>query len=177
MVEHKSKVWAFSVSLLLGLASASLTACGSGQQGDAADGVMGRLTSISDTKVIVEVFDQKGEHPPKAASGGAAEGEMKRRPEGTPPADIQRGEKGNPGDGKESKTRESKTFVIGENTKFYKQEGEEETEITADELELGSMLSIIADGEVAESIHVLQMDGGQRGERGQKKGERKPEES
>ena len=186
MTEHKSKVWAVGVSLLLGLAGASLTACNSSQQDDTASGLTGRLTSVSDTKVVVEVFDR----PSNAASGAAVEGSRGgkkpegERPDGTPPADrpdMKEGDQkeGRPDseNGRKQKSGESKTFVLTEDTKIYKQEGEEETEISAGELELGSMLSVVADGDTAKSIHVLQMDSGQRGERGQKKGARESEGS
>ena len=179
MTEHKSKVWAFGVSLLLGLASASLTACNNNQQENAASGMMGRLTSVSDTKVVVEVFDR----PSNAVSGQAADGSRasdgnmgRQKPEGTPPAGFKQGEKpeGERPDGtppadrperkqenrdnsqneKKPKKGESKTFVLTEDTKIYKQEGEEKTEISAEELELGSMLSIVAEGDTAQVITV-----------------------
>lgn len=185
------KMWVFGASLLLTLAGAGLTACGSSQQEDTEAGLMCRLTSVSDTKVVVEVFERGEGHPPNAASGGAADGKMPsepdmgKRPEGTPPADFKNGKKpeGTPpadapemkrGDGGENrdsqengKTRkkgESKTFVLDEGTKIYKQDGEEKTEISAGELELGSMLSVVADGDTAKTITV------QSGER-QKRGE------
>lgn len=185
MTKHNSehKVWAFGLSLLLGLAGASLTACSSSQQENTASGMMGRLTSVSDTKVVVEVFNR----PSNAASGGAVDGRRAsdgdmggKRPEGTPPADFKQGEhpkgerpdgtppadrpdmkqddqkEGQPDseNGKKQKKGESKTFVLTDDTKIYKQEGEEKTEISADELELGSMLSVVADGENAEIITI-----------------------
>lgn len=179
LTEHKSKVWAFGVSLLLGLASAGLTACNNNQQENTASGMMGRLTSVSDKKVVVEVFDR----PSNAVSGQAADGSRasdgnmgRQKPEGTPPAGFKQGEKpeGERPDGtppadrperkqenrdnsqneKKPKKGESKTFVLTEDTKIYKQEGEEKTEISAEELELGSMLSIVAEGDTAEVITV-----------------------
>lgn len=188
MTEHKSRVWAFGISLLLGLAGASLTACNNSQQENTASGLMGRLTSVSDTKVVVEVFD----HPSNVASGGAIdENRGGKKPEGTPPADFKQGEKpegerpdgtppadrpdmkqddqkeGRPDseNGRKQMKGESKTFVLTEDTKIYKQEGEEQTEISADELELGSMLSVVADGDTAETITV------QSGENWQKRGD------
>lgn len=190
MTKHNSehKLWAFGVSLLLGLAGASLTACNNSQQESTASGLMGRLTSVSDTKVVVEVFDR----PSDAASGGAVDGRRGgKKPEGTPPADFKQGEKpegerpdgtppadrpdmkqddqkeGRPDseNGRKQMKGESKTFVITEDTKIYKQEGEEQTEISADELELGSMLSVVADGDTAETITV------QSGENWQKRGD------
>lgn len=169
MTEHKSKVWAFGVSLLLGLASASLTACNNNQQENAASGMMGRLTSVSDTKVIVEVFDR----PSNAVSGQAADGSRasdgnmgRQKPEGTPPADRperKQETRDNSQNEKEPRKGESKTFVLSEDTKIYKQEGEEKTEISAEELELGSMLSIVAEGDTAEVITV--QSGGNRQKR------------
>lgn len=195
MTEHKSRVWAFGISLLLGLAGASLTACNNSQQENTASGLMGRLTSVSDTKVVVEVF----ERPSNAASGAAVDGSRggKRpegtppadfkqgeipegeRPDGTPPADFKQGEKpegdrpdmkqddqkeGRPDseNGRKQMKGESKTFVLTEDTKIYKQEGEEQTEISADELELGSMLSVVADGDTAETITVQSRENWQK---------------
>lgn len=182
--EHKA--WAFGVSLLLGLASASLTACSNSQQENTEAGVMGRLTSVSDTQIVVEVFDHQKGQSPKAASGGAVGGSMdperseEKRPDGTPPSDWKQGEKpdgdrpegtppadlpemkqgdqkrdrGNTENARGAKRGESKTFVLTEDTKIYKQEGEETTEISTAELELGSMLSVVADGDAAERITI-----------------------
>lgn len=204
MTKHNSehKLWAFGVSLLLGLAGASLTACNNSQQENTASGLMGRLTSVSDTKVVVEVFDR----PSNAASGAAVDGSRgDKKPEGTPPADFKQGEKpdgtppadfkqgekpegerpdgtppadrpdmkqddqkeGRPDseNGRKQMKGESRTFGLTEDTKIYKQEGEEQTEISADELELGSMLSVVADGDTAETITV------QSGENWQKRGD------
>lgn len=178
MTKHNSehKLWAFGVSLLLGLAGASLTACNNSQQESTASGLMGRLTSVSDTKVVVEVFDR----PSDAASGGAVDGRRGgKKPEGTPPADFKQEEKpeGDRPDMKQDdqkegrrdsenerkqKKGESKTFVLTEDTKIYKQEGEEQTEISADELELGSMLSVVADGDTAETITVQSRENWQK---------------
>lgn len=57
---------------------------------------------------------------------------------------------------------ESKTFVLNDDTKIYKQEGEEKTEISTEELELGSMLSVVADGDTAEIITVQSSENRQR---------------
>lgn len=145
------KVWVFGVSFLLALAGVGLTACGS-SQGSMDDGIVGRLTSVSDTKVVVEVFDRgEGTPPTGFKRDGRPDGV---RPEGTPPADLpemkQKGQKGD----RELKRGESKTFVLNDTTKIYKQEGEEKTEISIDELELGSMISIVAEGDTAGAITV-----------------------
>lgn len=187
MTKHNSehKLWAFGVSLLLGLAGAGLTACNSSQQENTASGLMGRLTSVSDTKVVVEVFDRLS----NAASGAAVDGSRgDKKPEGTPPADFKQGEKpegerpdGTPPadrpdmkqedqkegrrdseNGKKQMKGESRTFALTEDTKIYKQEGEEKTEISAEELELGSMLSVVTDGDTAEIITVQSMENWQK---------------
>lgn len=193
MIEHKSKIRAFGVSLLFGLASISLTACNNSGQENTSSGMMGRLTSVSDTKVVVEVFDR----PSNAVSGGAADGGRAldentdgKKPEGTPPADFKPGEKpegappdgtppagqpegkqegekeggGNPQNGKKPGKGQNKTFTITDDTKIYKQDGEEKTEISAGELELGSMISVVAEGDTAEVVTVLSGMNRQKGQ-------------
>lgn len=205
----KHKVWVMGVSLLLGLACAALTACGDDAEGT--EEITGRLTSVSDSQIEIEVFDKGEGRDPGAASGGAVRGEGMRRPEGTPPADMKQGERpegtppadmdmeqgekpegapptdlekgerpegtppadmpeagqgggkdgeGDPGNGRGMKAGEKKTFAINDSTKFYKQEGEEKTEITVDEVELGGMVSVAADGDTAVTVTVQMMGGG-----------------
>ena len=48
---------------------------------------MGRVTSISDTKIVMEVMDKQDGKKPEAASGGAA-GIEGNKPQGTPPAGM-----------------------------------------------------------------------------------------
>lgn len=75
-------------------------------------------------------------------SGGAVGG----KPDGTPPAGKRQNSSQSQG--------ESKTYKIDSDTKIYKEDGGEKTEISLDEVELGSMISIEADGEDADSIIV-----------------------
>lgn len=177
----KNKIRSIYTGLFLCLATAGLTACGSSDSEDADAGVMGRVTSVSDTQIVIEAFDrQRDDRPdgvsgsairenagerPKAASGRAVDGEKPegRRAEGTPPADGQQEGAG----GKNRKAGESKTYTIDSDTKFYRRNGEEQTEVTLDDVELGGMVSITADGDTAVSITVQNMDssngGGRKG--------------
>ena len=108
---------------------------------------MGRVTSVSDTQIVMEVMDKQDDKKPEAASGGAA-GIEGNKPQGTPPADAKNGGK---------KTGESKTYQIDSDTKIYKKSGEESTEISVSEINPGDMVSVETDGEKATSITVSDM--------------------
>ena len=150
--------------LLLCMACAGLTACGSS---DGTTKTSGRLTAISETQIqIEEMTGDPGQNGPasggaigkgKPASGPAIQGDDKKKgpvsggavggkPEGTPPAGKRQNSSQSQG--------ESKTYKIDSDTKIYKEDGGEKTEISLDEVELGSMISIEADGEDADSIIV-----------------------
>lgn len=162
MTRDRMKI--FSTGLFLCFAAASLTACGSGDDQSTDGAVMGRLTSASDTQIVVEVFEKKDGEGPDIASGSGADVDRQRlegsqpfegkepsseKPQGTPPADdAQRGK------GMGGKTGETKTYQLDSDTVIYKMSGEEKTEISINEVELGSMLSIVADGDIATSITV-----------------------
>ena len=109
---------------------------------------------------------EPGENPPEGVSGEAVQGQNK--PEGTPPAGMPEG--GEPGektdsdraDGdKKTKTEstETKKITISSDTKVYTQQGEEKTETSLSEVELGSMVSVELDGEEAVSITLQTMNG------------------
>lgn len=163
--------------LVLCMSLASLTACGSSDEESTDNSVMGRVTAISDSKMIMEVFEQDqaqrqdGERPNAASGSGAQfdrrDGEM---PEGTPPTDGQKPKGTPPADGQKPKGTppagkgESKTFQINGDTQIYKQSGEEKTEITIDEIELGSWVSVTIEDDVAKSIII--QDREQFGKRG-----------
>ena len=108
---------------------------------------MGRVTSVSDTQIVMEVMDKQDDKKPEAASGGAA-GIEGNKPQGTPPADAKNGGK---------KKGESKTYQIDSDTKIYKKSGEESTEISVSEINPGDMVSVETDGEKATSITVSDM--------------------
>lgn len=190
---NRKKARALYTALFLCMAAAGLTACGSDNSTDSEDtAVVGRVTSVSDSELQMEVFDMdssdregKGDKFPGASGGaisGAAVGDGEKpegmpdgtppagdgedgKPQGTPPADGEDAPDAKDGDGKQQsdgKDRndaqgpagESKTYTISSDTKIYKQDGDEKTEITLDELDPGSMVSVEADGDEAESITV-----------------------
>lgn len=141
---------------------AGLTGCGS-ESSESYTQVMGRVTAVSDSEITLAVFEQP---EGRAASGGAVQGQNK--PEGTPPAGMPEG--GEPGektdseraDGdKKTKTEstETKKITISSDTKVYTQQGEEKTETSLSEVELGSMVSVELDGEEAVSITLQTMNG------------------
>lgn len=108
---------------------------------------MGRVTSVSDTQIVMEVMDKQDDKKPEAASGRAA-GIEGNKPQGTPPADAKNGDK---------KKGESKTYQIDSDTKIYKKSGEESTEISVSEINPGDMVSVETDGEKATNITVSDM--------------------
>lgn len=164
----KDRMKAFCTGLFLCFAAAGLTACGSGDEESTDGAVMGRLTSASDTQIVVEVFEEREGNPPDVASGSAVSGSGagldRQRPEGrrpsdgnepsgdkTPPADDQQGKD------RERKAGETKTYSIDSDTVIYKMSGDEKQEISIDEVDLGSMLSVVADEGKASSITVQDM--------------------
>lgn len=167
----KDRVKAFCTGLFLCFAAAGLTACGSNDE-DSTDGaVVGRLTSASDTQIVVEVFEEREGGRPDIASGSAARGNTAsgsaagmdgqppedgkepsgEKPDGTPPADDQKGKD------RGGKAGETKTYRIDSDTVIYKMSGDEKTEISIEEVDLGSMLSIVAEDDKAASITVQDM--------------------
>ncbi len=121
---------------------------------------------------MVEVFDYveavsgggaRGEgrgdgEMPDGVSGGAAKGERGQKPDGdvdeamgTPPTD---GDGIDGSDDKKGKSGETNTYTIDSDTVIYQSSGDDKTEITIDDVDLGSMLEIVVDGDVAKSITV-----------------------
>lgn len=125
----------------------TISGCGLKDSESSANAVMGRVTSVSDTQIVMEVMDKQDDKKPEAASGGAA-GIEGNKPQGTPPADAKNGSK---------KKGESKTYQIDSDTKIYKKSGEESTEISVSEINPGDMVSVETDGEKATSITVSDM--------------------
>ena len=126
------KIRAIGTSLILCLAAMNISGCGSKDSESSTNAVMGRVTSVSDTQIVMEVMDKQDDKKPEAASGGAA-GIEGNKPQGTPPADAKDGGK-NKG--------ESKTYQIDSDTKIYKKSGEESTEISVSEIKPGEMVSV-----------------------------------
>lgn len=144
---NRKKMKALYTALLLCMATTGLSACGSDNGTDNTDSaVVGRVTSVSDSEIQLEIF-KKGQRENDGeggrfhgASGAAIEpGETPphEKPEGTPPA-----------------ADETKSYTISSDTKVYQQDGEEKTEITLDDLNPGSMVSVESDGDEAESITI-----------------------
>lgn len=170
----KDRMKAFCTGLFLCFAAAGLTACGSNDDENADGAVLGRLTSASDTQIVVEVFEEKQGDRPDIASGSGADVDRQRpegeqsseskepsgeKPQGTPPAEEDQPQGSPPadnqkGNGRGGRTGETKTYLINSDTVIYKTSGEEKTEISIDEVELGSMLSIVADEDTATRITV-----------------------
>jgi hypothetical protein len=201
---NRKKARALYTALFLCMAATGLTACGSDTSSESSDSeVVGRVTSISDSELQMEVFDMdanasedKGDKFP-GASGGAISGaavkdggDRPQMPEGTMPADGDRkdnngengkpdgtppADQGNQGEAPDAKdgdadtkkdadgndksgsgqpSGESKTYAISSDTKVYQQDGDEKTEITLDELNPGSMVSVETDGDEVESITI-----------------------
>lgn len=172
------KIRAIGTSLILCLAAMNISGCGSKNSESSANAVMGRVTSISDTQIVMEVMDKQDDKKPEAASGGAA-GIEGNKPQGTPPAGMQQDNDGQkpegtpPADNKDAKNGgknkgESKTYQIDSDTKIYKKSGEESTEISVSEINPGDMVSVETDGEKATSITVSDMSAmGQPGQNSQ----------
>ena len=115
------------MALCFALTGALLTACGSEET--AGEEVRGRVTSISDTEITLEITaHQDGERPDKKDFGGAIR--------------------------KDDMASETKTYSISTSTKFYTQQGEEKTEISSADVELGAMVTVTVSGDEAESITV-----------------------
>lgn len=152
------KIRAIGTSLILCLAAMNISGCGSKDSESSTNAVMGRVTSVSDTQIVMEVMDKQDDKKPEAASGGTA-GIEGNKPQGTQPADAKNGGK---------KKGESKTYQIDSDTKIYKKSGEESTEISVSEINPGEMVSVEADGEKATSITVSDMSAmGQPGQNSQ----------
>lgn len=172
------KIRAIGTSLILCLAAMNISGCGSKDSESSANAVMGRVTSVSDTQIVMEVMDKQDDKKPEAASGGAA-GIEGNKPQGTPPAGMQQDNDGQkpegtpPADNKDAKNGgkkkgESKTYQIDSDTKIYKKSGEESTEISVSEINPGDMASVETDGEKATSITVSDMSAmGQPGQNSQ----------
>lgn len=172
------KIRAIGTSLILCLAAMNISGCGSKDSESSANAVTGRVTSVSDTQIVMEVMDKQGDKKPEAASGGAA-GIEGNKLQGTPPAGMQQDKDGQkpqgtpPADNKDAKNGgkkkgESKTYQIDSDTKIYKKSGEESTEISVSEINPGEMVSVETDGEKATSVTVSDMSAmGQPGQNSQ----------
>jgi hypothetical protein len=98
-----------------------------------------------------------GGQRPDGASGGAIDGkDGGEKPDGDMPDGASGGAIGGK-DGEKpdgASSGETKVYTITSKTKIYKQDGDEKTEITADEIELGGSVTVTANGDTATEITV-----------------------
>lgn len=173
----KKRAKALYTALLLCMATTGLTACGSDNSSDSVSSsgmVIGRVTSVSSNEIQMEVMTNDGKGGPQggvsgaavsgSAAGEAPDGEMKQgeRPSGAPDGEMKQGEKPSGAPDREMKQGESKTYTIDSDTKIYQQNGDVKTEISLDDLNPGTMVSIEtdSDGDEAESITIQSGKGG-----------------
>ncbi|MCR5690953.1 MAG: hypothetical protein K6G62_01930 [Eubacterium sp.] len=204
----KNSMGKLYAGLLLCMACAGLTACGSSSDQKSGETASGRLTSMTDTQIEIEVgigdavsggavsggaMGQKpsgekpsgdkpsgqtdgqapsgqtdGQAPSGQADGQAPSGQTDgqapsgekpsgEKPSGEKPSGDKPsgGEMGN-NDFSSQNDQGSKTYEIDEDTKIYLQEGDSKTEITADDVEIGSMVTVEldSDGDEVEAIIV-----------------------
>lgn len=138
-----NKMRRICAGLVLCMSLASLTGCGSSDDENAESSVVGRVTAISSSKIVMDVPEQGREQRPEGerpdtVSGSGTQLERKGggKPQGTPP----------------ERKGESKTFEVSDTAKVYKQSGEEKTEITLDEVDLGAWVSVSTADDVVTSI-------------------------
>lgn len=168
-------VKAFCTGLLLCMATIGMTGCGNSSSGSAST-TNGRLTSISDSQVVIEAFadDMKkmenvsgGAVSGSAMSGKPQDGEKpdqnmnsdsssdkKEPPQGEQPASGGAVDGQQKPDDSQMPQGESKNYNISSKTKVYKQSGDSKTEISLDDVEIGDNISVVADGEDATEIVV-----------------------
>ena len=60
------KIRAICASLILCLAAMNISGCGSKDSESSANAVMGRVTSVSDTQIVMEVMDKQDDKKPEA---------------------------------------------------------------------------------------------------------------
>lgn len=169
------KVKVLCTGLLLCMATIGMTGCGNSSSGSASK-TNGRLTSISDSQVVIEAFadDMKkmenvsgGAVSGRALSGKAQDGEKpdrnmdadsfddkKEPPQGERPASGGAVDRSQKTDDFQMARGESRNYNISSKTKIYKQSGDSKTEITLDDVEIGDNISVVADGEDATEIVV-----------------------
>lgn len=154
-----------------------MNGCGKSGSDDAGTEVMGRVTSVSDSEITLAVFEKPdGDRPeggktdgkrPGSVSGGAfRQGE--EPPEGTPPAG-QQGEQPSDRSTKQP-SEQTQKIRIDSDTKVYRQQGEEKTEAAISDVQPGSMVTVVVDGEEAVSITIQSMEGRGSGRGKQNKG-------
>lgn len=160
-----NKMRRICAGLVLCMSLASLTGCGSSDDENAESSVVGRVTAISSSKIVMDVPEQGREQRPEGerpdtVSGSGTQLERKGggKPQGTPPSDGEKPKGTPPADGQKpegtppERKGESKTFEVSDTAKVYKQSGEEKTEITLDEVDLGAWVSISTADDVVTSI-------------------------
>lgn len=162
---EKRKARKICMGIILCLAASGVTGCGAGKEETAESaGVNGRVTSISDKQIVIEVFEGKegaekpqGTPPSDEQKPQGTPPSDEQKPQGTPPTDDGKSQAGQGKDGNEREHKErgeKKTYQIDSNTSIYKMTGEEKTEITVNDVELGSGVNVVAEGNKAICITV-----------------------
>lgn len=162
---EKRKARKICMGIILCLAASGVTGCGAGKDENVESaGINGRVTSISDKQIVIEVFEGKegaekpqGTPPSDEQKPQGTPPSDEQKPQGTPPTEDGKSQTDQRKDGKEREHKESgkkKTYQIDSSTSIYKMSGEEKTEITVNDVELGSGVSVVADGNKAIRIIV-----------------------
>lgn len=143
--------------LVLCMSLASLTGC-SNHEENADSLIMGRVTSISGSKIVMEVFDKGKMQKPDGKAPGAVSGSARQpgkpdagKPEGTPSSDAAKPEGTPPSDIKKLKG-DTKTFELNDETKVYKQSGNEKVEIAIADVDPGSIVFVSTEDNVVTSV-------------------------
>lgn len=149
-----------------------MSACGKSGSDDTGTEVMGRVTAVSDSDLTLAVFQTpEGEKP----EGGMPDGEKPNggKPDGNRPESVsggafRQGEEP-PDRDAEPPAEQTQKIRISSDTKVYRQQGEEKTETTIPDVEPGSMVTVVVNGEEAVSITIQTMNGrgGGRGKQNQ----------
>lgn len=155
-------VKAFCTGLLLCMATIGMTGCGNSSSGSAST-TNGRLTSISDSQVVIEAFADDMKKMENVSGGAVSGGAMSGKPQDGERPELPQGEQPASGgavdgqqkpDDSQMPQGESKNYNISSKTKVYKQSGDSKTEISLDDVEIGDNISVVADGEDATEIVV-----------------------
>lgn len=132
-----------------------MSGCGKSGSDDTGTEVMGRVTSVSDSEITLAVFEKPdGDRP----EGGKTDG---KRPGSVSGGAFRQGEE---------PPEQTQKIRIGSGTKVYRQQGEEKTEATISDVQPGSMVTVVVDGEEAVSITIQSMEGRGSGRGKQNKG-------
>ena len=74
------KIRAIGTSLILCLAAMNISGCGSKDSESSTNAVMGRVTSVSDTQIVMEVMDKQDDKKPQVEELPESRGINRREP-------------------------------------------------------------------------------------------------